>query len=599
MAGPDPDDSPTAPFAVVLVRERWDAPARTWAREWRRQSELVELVVVDLSGSGELAAQVPDDVRVVQGHRGTAPMALNVGLETVEAPRVLLQAHPRLPPDDFVAAISAVRAPADALLIGPGAPPAGVAQTALDILMLHLVPADAVHQAPTRWSTVPGAFWVLFPTRQLQAQGGLEAAESHFELAVQDACLQLSRRRSPVQLPHIGWSVRRRTMKELAEGIRELTAARIRRLARRPDTALEPGWSLATRTALHAALQRDTRGSDRQRILEQLGSLDMRPMARLAEWAGVARDQLRRMLVGLRQQQQRWVLEGLLRGLEDTDSEGIPSLLGRHPIRIGRGSTVVLPVERDDPRGLRQAVAGFFRAGFPTRCTLAVVAGPSTSGRLRQSLGREWHSLQLMAALGGSELVLHPSSLTAPRAIRMLAPASAWVPVERLQGEAWALHARVTGTRPLRPVDLAPWPLDVGRPVRLLAWPSWSSEAALRRFVRDAMLPLVGRSDVTLCLRFDVDRDGSLAEAETLLNAIVADQLPEDANIEVLVLSEAMPGDTPQRLGLSIHAWIGDSPDPTFVSAVAAPVYSRPDDVLAVWDQLGSPVGGWDAPTLH
>jgi|GEM_PF-4848682 len=599
MAGPDIEHATDAPFAVVLVAERWDGAARTWVREWRRQSSAVELVVVDLSPGRDIEAAAPDSVRVVEGHRGTVSMALNTGLEAVSAPRVLLQDQPRLPPDHFVEMVGEVNAPADALLIGPGAPPAGVAQTALDMLMLHLVPTDAVYSAPNRWSTVPGAFWVLFPTGPLQSMGGLEGPETHFELALQDACLRLARRRKPVQVPQVPWSVRRCTTRELADGIRNLTAGRIQRLARRPDTALEPGWSLATRTALRSALARDPRGDDRQRILEQLGTLDMRPMARLPEWAPVARDQLRRMLVGLRQQQQRWVLEGLLRGLESVEAEGIPELLGRHPIRIGRGTTVLLPVERDDARGLRQAVAGFFRAGISTQCTLALVAGPTTSGRLRRGLGREWHSLELMAALAGSELVMHPTSLTAPRAIRMLAPASAWVPVDRLQGEAWALHARVTGTRAIRPLPLTPWPLDVSRPVRLLAWPSWTDTTSVRRFIHDVMAPLVGRTDVTLCLRHDARRDGALSDGRALLDTLVAELLPEGADIDILILSEDLTGDTARRLGMSVHAWVGDAPDPAFVEAVGAPVFTRPDDVLAVWSQVAGSMQDWDSPTLQ
>jgi hypothetical protein len=599
MAGAEIHEAREAPFAVVLVAERWDGAARTWVREWRRQSDTIELVVVDMSAAGDLSEQVTDSVRVLEGHRGTLSMALNVGLETVQAPRVLFQIEPRLPPDHLIEQVQAVRAPSDAVLIGPGAPPAGIAQSSLDMLMLHLVPPDAVHQAPSRWATVPGTLWVLFPADVLRAAGGLEAAEPNFELALQDACLRLSRRQNPVRLDRIPWSVRRRTVRELADSIRALTAARIERLARRPDASLEPGWTFATRTALQAALDRDTRGDDRQRVLEQLGSLDLRPFARMPEWAPIARDQLRRMLVGLRQQQQRWVLEGLMLGLERTNTDGIPALLGRHPIRIGRGSTVLLPVERDDTRGLRQAIAGFYRAGFATQCTLAVVAGPSTSGRLRRNLGREWYALQLMAALAGSELVLHASSLTAPRALRMLAPSTAWVPVDRLQGEAWSMHARVSGTRPLHPLQLAPWPLDVSRPVRLLAWPEWQNEDALRRFVQNILAPLVGRPEVTMCLRFDADRDGNLSEGNQRLDTIAAELLPEGADIELLILSESMHGDIPQRLGLSVHAWVGDSPDAAFVEAVGAPVFTRPDDVLAVWENLRIEMESWDSPTMQ
>ena len=597
MAGPENHHPRTAPFSVVLVAHRWDGTAGSWVREWRRQSDDVELIVVDVSPETDLVTRVPPEVKVVEGHRGTSSMAFNAGLEAVTAPRVVLQIEPRLPPDDFVQQIGQVKASPDAIIIGPGGPPAGVAESALDILMLHLVTTDVVHQAPSRWATVPGSIWVLFPTQVLRHLGGLEAAEAHFELAIQDACMRLSRNREPVRVEGIPWAVNRRTVRQLADDIREATAARIERLVRRPDTTLEPGWTFATRSALQAALDRDSNGEDRQQVLEQVGGLDLRPFARMLEWAPIGRDQLRRMLVGLRQQQQRWVLEGLQTGLERVGANGIPTLLGRHPIRLGEGTTVLLPVERDDAHGLKQAVAGFFRSGITRGCTLAVVAGPTTSGRLQRALGREWYSLQLMAALADSDLVLHASSLTAPRALRMLAPCSAWVPVERLQGEAWALHARVCGTRALRPNPAAPWPIDAARPVRLLSWPRWNDADALRAFFTDVVVPLADDTEVTLCLRFDTDQDGSLADAKASLNALAGELLPTGAELEMLILSEPMSDNTAERLGLSVHAWIGDTPDHAFVKAVGAPVFPTPQPVLVTWSQLSAELQAWDAPT--
>ena len=54
-----------------------------------------------------------------------------------------------------------------------------------------------------------------------------------------------------------------------------------------------------------------------------------------------------------------------------------------------------------------------------------------------------------------------------------------------------------------------------------------------------------------------------------------------------------------KRLGLGVHAWVGDAPDPEFVEAVGAPVFSRPDEVLATWARVSSLSPDWDAPTLQ
>ncbi len=594
MAGRNVDA--TIDLSVVWATGQWGVAGERWKARWQREWPEAELIVVDTGDLG--TTQLGPGVQVLQAHRGFTSMALNVGLNAATGARVIFQETPRAPPPGFAAAFRKLPVRADTTIIGPGAPPDGEVQTALDVLMLHLISPDALQHAPNRWANVPGTFWACFPTARLRAEGGLEAAEACFELAIQDACLRLGRLRSPHLAQGLPWSVNRITPNELAEGVRGLTAARIRRLGRHPDSRLEPGWSLATVPALESALARDAQGEDREKIILDTGAVDVRPMARAREWAPVARDLLRRLLVALKQQQQRWLLEGLLEGLVSCEADGIPDLLARHPLRIGGGQTVVLPVEREDGAGLIHAITNYFRCTIGAPSTLAVVAGPTTSSRLRRSLGREWHSLELMAALAGAELVMHPTSLTAARAIRILANASGWVPVERLQGEAWSLHAKALGTPSLRPESRPPWPLDIARPVRLLAWPDWNNPSALAAFVDEVILPLAGRSEVALCLRFDPQLDGDLRAAQQRLDEEVSGKLTEDANLEVLILNEPMPGDIPARLGLSVHAWVGPLRVPEFVASVGAPVSSHPHEVLAVWDSLSGDTP-FDGPSAY
>ena len=124
MAGRERDGAETAPIAVVLIADRWDGSLRGWVRAWRRECADVALVIVDRSPSGEILEAAPESVQVVQGHRGTCAMALNVGLELVQATRVLFLDTPRIPPAGFVDAIEAQARHRDTTFIGPGAPPA-------------------------------------------------------------------------------------------------------------------------------------------------------------------------------------------------------------------------------------------------------------------------------------------------------------------------------------------------------------------------------------------------------------------------------------------------------------------------------------------
>ena len=121
----------------------------------------------------------------------------------------------------------------------------------------------------------------------------------------------------------------------------------------------------------------------------------------------------------------------------------------------------------------------------------------------------------------------------------------------------------------------------------------------MKAFFTEVVAPVASHPDVTLCLRFDSEQDGSLADAQHLVDQLSREHLEDTALLEVVLLSEPMPRNTPQRLGLSVHAWIGDSPSTAFVKAVGAPVFATPQPVLAAWSTLREELHGWDAPTTQ
>ena len=109
----------------------------------------------------------------------------------------------------------------------------------------------------------------------------------------------------------------------------------------------------------------------------------------------------------------------------------------------------------------------------------------------------------------------------------------------------------------------------------------------------------LGREPVAVVAKLGILQRKPVADAQHLVDQLSREHLEDTALLEVVLLSEPMPRNTPQRLGLSVHAWIGDSPSTAFVKAVGAPVFATPQPVLAAWSTLREELHGWDAPTTQ
>jgi hypothetical protein len=577
--GADPRPALTA----ALLVDRWGPEHQAWAAAWRRAGD-AQLLVIDRSAEG--LADLPGGLEPISAPAARAGAAAQLALRRARGAWLLVQEHPAAPPTGLPAA-PVEPAP---LLLGSTDPPSGEARSALDALMLHLLPVDALARAPAVWPAVPEGIVALLPTGPLLSLGGFDADEPHLGLAVQLACLALAARDVPVQLdPQLRGPVPRRSLPALAAAVRGAAAARVSRLARDPDTPLEPGWSLATRAAVRELLERP--GAPREAAAAAVAAVDVRPLAALPEWVPVARDLLRRLLLELKALAQRWPLEGIELGLQAAGVDSIPELLARHPIRVGRRPSVLIPVERPDPNALRRCLRALLGPGGPPAPQLAVVSGPATGVTLRDALSRDWAALRLMAALRGGELFLHPMPLSAARAARLLKGAVAWVPDPRLQGEAWAHHAASVGAvalpAPPGPAAGAPRtdaPGPDGRPLRLLAFaPSVADGPALRAFVDEVLGPLSQSGALSVgCIAERGDPPGALAAA---LRPVLRAGLP----LEVRALEPTL--DELPALGLAHHALVGPASD-TRAPALGLPQAPAAAALLDLWVQLnGSGLG--------
>lgn len=561
--------SPPA-IAAVLLTGAWGPAERAWARAWAHLGIPVQRIVVDCSPRG-LEIEGPLAPIHAPGAQGGA--AANAALALVQAPWVLVMAHPVAPPRGLVGRLP----DHPRVLLGSGEPPDGQAETALDTLLLHLLPPDAATRAPAVWPALPEGVFAVLPTAALRELGGFDPTEPHLVLATQMAALALSARDVPCgPLAGLRMGIPRRRYADLVGAIRDAAAARVLRLRRDPETPLESGWSLAGRVAVSNLLHRDTERPRRDRAMAAVADTDLQPLAASPDWAPVANDLLRRLMIDLRQQAQHWPLEGLLQGLDAAKASSVPGILSRHPLRLSRGDTVVVPVERHEPAALLRVLEAILHDPDTVGSTVAVVSGPSTGAALRASLARHWPSLRFLALLRGGDLILHPMPLSAARAVRLLSPATAWVPDRSLHSDAWGLHARVVGCPTVVARPMTPLSLPVDRAGRLLCLvppldhgPDWAA------FVDGCLRPLAPVRELALvCIP---PRDTPAAAVEARLAAAAPDM-----RMALHVLPQMVPSSQLSRLGAALHGVVGPATT-GLVQSLGLPHHPLGASVVEAW----------------
>ena len=576
------DQQATGPqVAAVLITDRWSAAERAWAQSWAQQTTPVQRIVVDTSAGG-IPSLGPIQTIRAPGARGGP--AANAALAIVDAPWTLFVEAPVAPPRGLLN-----RLPSEpAVLFGQGEPPDGLATTALDALMLHLLPPDGSARAPGNWPSVPEGVFAVFPTEPLRDLGGLDPQEPHLMLAIQLACLALGAREVPMRpVPGLRMGVPRRSYDALVKTIRDASAARIQRLRRDPETPLDSGWSLASRSAVAAILRKEGNREARAAAVRTACATDPNALAHCNDWVPIGRDLLRRLVADLRHLAQLWPLEGLIQGLDATRASAVPGLLSRHPLKLARGAVVVVPIERHEPAATLRVLNAILRDAETQGTTVALVAGPSTGAALRATLAEEWGALRLMALLNGGDLILHPMPLSAARAVRLLSPATAWVPDRTLHSDAWAMHARVVGCPPVVPRPATPMPVQLDRPVRLLAVaPALTDDAAWTVFSTDILSHIAHSREFGLVCLPPPDTAADTVEAH------VRGLLPNKARLAVKVLPRDVPKASLPRLAAAVHATVGPIAEP-LATALMLPHSPTSLEVLNPWIRIS---GGSSRP---
>lgn len=542
------------------------------------ESDLLQVILVDLRPSASepllpaALAEHPALHRIPAPGRSVAA-GLARAIAACPAAHIILRAELGAPDAALGPVLRRLPLGPRGLLLGRALPPAGVAESALDALMLHLLPHDAAADAPLRWPAVPGAVPVALPAELLRRAEAFDPDEPDAELAVQAAVLRLSELGCPIERePAFAWSVPRRSAPELAAAVRAHAAARVRRLDHDPDGPLEGGWALASRAGLSRALEADAIGRAAEALVEQLGQADPRAMMQLGpDWERLARELLRRLVGVLPRAASRWALQGIGAGLADRGAESVPALLARSPLLPADHAAVLLPIDR--PR-LDLIEAALCRA-LP-RCgpegALVVAMGAEALHELRQKFPLALRSLRLMATLRAVELHFVPLSGAPTAIVRLVAGALVVLSSPSLQGESWGLVCRALGADvdDLGPVSASEAP--GGRPVRLLAAPPWGEALGLELFLAEVLSPLLRQPAVHIGLLHDADRDGSPDEARRALQRSLDAMAPDEGIlVEAEVLSLRYLPERLSRLGAQSHALVGPAPE-ALAAALGAPL---------------------------
>ena len=593
-----PPDGPAGPdaaprFALALCARGPSAALQAVVRPLLKlEADLLQVLLVDLRAQ-PTEPLLPNELRDHPSlHTILAPgrseaAGLSRAIEVCHADHVILRADLGAPPADLAAVLRRLPLGRRGLLLGRALPPAGIAQSAIDVLMLHLLPHDAAADAPLRWPAVPGAVPVALPAELLRRAEAFDPAEPDAELAIQAAALRLSELGCPIERePAFSWSVPRRSAPALAAAVRAHAAARVQRLDRDPEGPLEGGWALASRPGLARALEADPLGQAAEQLVEQLGQADPSAMMHLGpDWERLARELLRRLVGLMPRAASRWALQGIEAGLSACGAESVPLLLARAPISPAGRDAALLPVDRPRVDLVEAALCRALpRCGPEGALIIAMSAEALHELQLRHPLRlRSW---QLLAALRAVELSIVPLNGAPTAIVRLVAGALVVLQSPSLQGESWGLVCRALGSDTDALGMLSPLDVQSARPVRLLAAPPWAEPLALELFLAEVLGPLLRQADVSINLLHDADRDGSAADARGALRAALQALAPVDGvQVEAQVLSLRFLPEALSRLGGQSHALVGPAPE-ALAAALGAPL-SPVESALARWETTG------------
>ena len=317
------------------------------------------------------------------------------------------------------------------------------------------------------------------------------------------------------------------------------------------------------------------------------------------EWRALGADLVERTGALLRHLDTLWRAEGTTAGLDALGAESLRALAARQPEEIpgARGKRYLMVPQGDAEDGWLMALARYL-----TGCT----GEDDTTLMLLGNIGPEGCSIDLLQSAcseltqrieaprrGGWAHVLLIDEQTRERPLyRLVAAADGWVSTgaafddEVREAAGPGAVPEVTGAdlQDLGGGGLEPFPLQTVAPLRLLAWPDWTSPADLDALLDGFARPLLDRSDAALCLRFREGQDGAADAALLNLDEAFNRHFSDDDHFEVFLFDDGLDGEAVARVGVQADAVLqlpssAGGLRAAFVAAVPVPPIDGPDAV--------------------
>ncbi|MEC8423186.1 MAG: hypothetical protein VX000_05375, partial [Myxococcota bacterium] len=301
-----------------------------------------------------------------------------------------------------------------------------------------------------------------------------------------------------------------------------------------------------------------------------LANLAVGPLEQVGDdWRAFAEDCEERLEKLLRHLDALWRADGIREALRDAGFDGLPALLASAPRAVpgarGERHLIVPHTDCEDSWLVQLAryMSGFSRDEDTTMVVLADENAGVSAGSVRDVCNLLSTTLRPAPAGAWPHVLIVDRGTLGGGILRLMAGMTGWISTGGPEDDKLRQMAQQAG---VPEVDTTSWEarahggtvpanLRTKSPIRVLAWPDWSSPSELAELMELAGAALADRPDATLCLRWD-STDGDPDPALTALATAYDAAIGSDRSLDVLLVEQELRPESIPALGLAVDAFL-------------------------------------------